>query len=167
MRAMAGYFVAMPQGQQGPFPASELVARGVRPDMLVWTEGMADWRPAGTVGELSGMFPYAAPPPPPQVHYAPPGYAGPTMVPPVATAVYSDKKLAAGLCAIFIGSFGIHKFILGYTGAGVIMLLATVLSCGVLGIVMHVISIIEGIIYLTKSDAEFVQTYVQGRKEWF
>lgn len=33
--------------------------------------------------------------------------------------------------------------------------------------VMAVISLIEGILYLTKSDAEFYQTYVQNKKEWF
>jgi TM2 domain-containing membrane protein YozV len=77
------------------------------------------------------------------------------------------KKLAAGLCAIFIGSFGIHKFILGYTTAGLIMLLATVLTCGIAGMVMHVISIVEGVIYLTKSDAEFYETYMVRQKEWF
>jgi hypothetical protein len=29
------------------------------------------------------------------------------------------------------------------------------------------IGLIEGIIYLTKSDAEFVKTYVENRREWF
>ena len=29
------------------------------------------------------------------------------------------------------------------------------------------IGVIEGIIYLTKSDEEFVATYVEGRKGWF
>ena len=32
--------------------------------------------------------------------------------------------------------------------------------------VMHVIGIVEGIIYLTKSDEDFVRTYVQGQKGW-
>jgi hypothetical protein len=32
---------------------------------------------------------------------------------------------------------------------------------------MHIIGLIEGIIYLTKSDEEFVRIYVDGRKEWF
>jgi TM2 domain-containing membrane protein YozV len=83
---------------------------------------------------------------------------------------YSDaasKKLAAGLCAIFIGSLGIHKFILGYTTAGVIMILVSFLTCGVGAIVMHIISIIEGIIYLTKSDEEFYRLYIASKREWF
>ena len=47
------------------------------------------------------------------------------------------------------------------------MLLVSVLSCGTLYAVMHLIGLIEGIIYLAKSDDEFVRLYVDGRKEWF
>src|ERR1044072_2778077 len=61
-----------------------------------------------------------------------------------------DKKILAGILAIVVGSLGVHKFILGYTTEGLIMLLCTVLTCGVLGIVMSVVGIIEGIMYLTK-----------------
>ncbi|MGB8508077.1 MAG: TM2 domain-containing protein [Pyrinomonadaceae bacterium] len=79
----------------------------------------------------------------------------------------ANKKLAAGLCGILIGAFGIHKFILGYTTEGVIMLLATLLTCGFAGMVTGVIGIVEGVIYLTKTDEEFVRTYVQNKKGWF
>jgi hypothetical protein len=47
------------------------------------------------------------------------------------------------------------------------MLLVTILTCGIAGAVTHLIGLIEGIIYLCKSDEEFVRTYVDGRKEWF
>ena len=79
----------------------------------------------------------------------------------------SNKKLAAGLLAIFLGSFGVHKFVLGYNTAGLIMLLVTVLTCGIAGFVMGVIGIIEGIIYLTKTPEEFGSIYIQNSKEWF
>lgn len=79
----------------------------------------------------------------------------------------SNKKLAAGLLAIFLGSFGVHKFVLGYNTAGLIMLLVTVLTCGIAGFVMGVIGIIEGIIYLTKTPEEFESIYIQKSKEWF
>jgi len=101
-------------------------------------------------------YSYSFPPPPP-----------PPPPPPNPYAEANGKKLAAGLCAILVGSFGIHKFILGYNTAGLIMLLATVLTCGIAGIAMHIISIVEGVMYLTKSDAEFYSTYMAGRKEWF
>ncbi len=79
----------------------------------------------------------------------------------------SNKKLAAGLLAIFLGSLGVHKFVLGYNTAGLIMLLVTVLTCGIAGFVMGVIGIIEGIIYLTKTPEEFESIYIQNSKEWF
>ena len=79
----------------------------------------------------------------------------------------SNKKLAAGLLAIFLGSFGVHKFVLGYNTAGLIMLLVTVLTCGIAGFVMGVIGIIEGLIYLTKTPEEFESIYIQNSKEWF
>ena len=84
-----------------------------------------------------------------------------------ALAEVSNKKLAAGLLGIFLGAFGIHKFVLGYTTPGVIMLVVTVLTCGFGGFVMGVIGLIEGIIYLTKTPEEFQATYIAGRKEWF
>lgn len=79
----------------------------------------------------------------------------------------ANKKVAAGICGLLLGPFGVHKFILGYQTEGVIMLLVSILSCFMLSIVMQVIGIIEGIVYLTKSDEEFVRTYIEGRKGWF
>lgn len=79
----------------------------------------------------------------------------------------ASNKIAAGVCGILLGSLGVHKFILGYTMAGLIMLLITVLTCGVAGVITHIIGLIEGIIYLTKSDEEFVRTYVINKREWF
>ena len=86
--------------------------------------------------------------------------------PPATTdwkALGADKKLTAGLCGILIGSFGVHKFILGYTTEGLIQIGITVITCGLGGI----IGLIEGIIYLTKSDEDFVRTYIQNKKGWF
>lgn len=47
------------------------------------------------------------------------------------------------------------------------MLLVTLLTCGFGGFVTGVIGLIEGIIYLTKSDEEFVNTYITNQKPWF
>ncbi len=79
----------------------------------------------------------------------------------------AEKKLVAGILAILLGSLGIHKFYLGYNQAGIIMLLVSLLSCGFASPVMGVIGIVEGIMYLMKSDEEFVATYVTGQKPWF
>ncbi|HEX5832762.1 MAG TPA: TM2 domain-containing protein [Pyrinomonadaceae bacterium] len=82
-------------------------------------------------------------------------------------AMGADKKMVAGILAILLGSLGVHKFILGYTTEGVIMLLVSILSCGILAVIPSVIGIVEGIMYLTKSDEEFVRTYIQSKKGWF
>jgi TM2 domain-containing membrane protein YozV len=75
----------------------------------------------------------------------------------------ADKKIVAGICGILVGGFGVHKFILGYTTEGIIQIVITFLTCGIGSIV----GLVEGIIYLTKSDEEFVRTYIQNKKGWF
>lgn len=93
-----------------------------------------------------------------------PGHGG--MADPLAS-----NKVAAGVCGILLGALGIHKFILGYPIAGLIMLLVTIVggwfTCFFSAYAMALVGLIEGIIYLTKTDADFVQTYVRNRREWF
>ena len=75
----------------------------------------------------------------------------------------ADKKILVGLMGILFGGFGVHKFMLGYTTEGLIQIAITIVTCGIGGIV----GLIEGIIYLTKSDQEFVDTYIRNKKGWF
>jgi TM2 domain-containing membrane protein YozV len=75
-----------------------------------------------------------------------------------------NKKIVCGILAILLGPLGIHKFVLGYTNEGVITLVLSVVTCG---IVTSLIGLIEGIIYLTKTDAEFYQTYQANKRGWF
>jgi len=83
----------------------------------------------------------------------------------------AEKKVAAGVLAILLGGLGIHKFYLGYTTAGIIMLVVSLclgaFTCGSGIGLMGLVGLIEGIIYLTKTDADFVATYVTNKKEWF
>lgn len=87
-----------------------------------------------------------------------------------------NKKVLAGILAIIFGSLGVHKFILGYKKEGLILLGITVASyvlmcffgLGLLFLwIPGLIGLIEGIIYLTKTDADFYATYQIGRKPWF
>jgi len=123
----------------------------VNAQTLVQTEGTPEWKPLASIPEFASE-PKAVPPP---------------IVPPSVFAARASNKIPAGICGILLGGFGVHKFILGYTGAGLVMLLVTLLSCLILSPVMHLIGLIEGIIYLCKPDEEFVRVYVDGRKEWF
>ncbi|TPV35089.1 TM2 domain-containing protein [Paucihalobacter ruber] len=86
-----------------------------------------------------------------------------------------NKKILAGILAILLGTFGVHKFILGYNKEGFIMLAIALVgfltTCLVIGAfilwIPGIIGLIEGIIYLTKSDEEFYNTYQAGKKPWF
>ena len=89
---------------------------------------------------------------------------------------FIDKKLAAGLCGILVGGFGVHKFILGYNNAGIIMLSVWLVGmffglCLIVPIILSIgiqaVGLIEGILYLTKSDEEFYRTYAIEKREWF
>lgn len=153
------YKIIGADGQQyGPVSSGQIrqwmAENRVRADTLAQAEGAADWKPLGSFPEFA------------DVHSVPP-----TMTPPVGTYPppnpRASNKIPAGVCGIIIGGFGVHKFILGYTGAGLIMLLVSVLSCGALCPLMSLVGLVEGIIYLTKTDDEFVRLYIDGRKEWF
>jgi TM2 domain-containing membrane protein YozV len=84
-----------------------------------------------------------------------------------AVKEFAGKKIAAGICGILLGGLGIHKFVLGLTTPGIIMLLVTLLTCGIGSIVTSIIGLVEGIIYLTKSDEDFYQDYAVNKKGWF
>ena len=75
----------------------------------------------------------------------------------------AEKKILCGILAILFGSLAIHKFILGYTKEGIIQLILSIVTCGIFGLV----GFVEGIIYLTKSDQDFVDTYINGHRGWF
>ena len=167
------YRIIGKDGQQyGPVTADQLrswiAENRANAQTLVQPDGAQDWQPLGSLPEFGADLK------PPLVSATVP----PTITPPpFAPAPRASNKIPAGICGILLGGLGVHKFILGYSGAGGIMLGVTVgcfvlcfVTCGLtaLGIsAMHVIGIVEGIIYLTKSDEEFVRVYVDGRKEWF
>ena len=78
-----------------------------------------------------------------------------------------NKRVLAGVLGILLGTLGIHKFVLGYQNEGLIMLLISVLTCGIGAGVIGLIGLIEGIIYLTKSDEEFYHIYQENKRGWF
>jgi TM2 domain-containing membrane protein YozV len=194
------YYVADGTTQRGPFTEQELAGMALRPDTLVWHEGMPQWEPAGDVPALKPLLGQPASVPLPSLNRAPAespdqntgaaqpaaplpmGYASPQYYPPPYDPATS-KKVAAGVCGILLGGLGIHKFILGLTSGAVTMLCIT-LAGGLAGmgcacffpplfllafgpVVMHIIGLVEGIIYLTKSDQEFYQLYIVQRRQWF
>ena len=86
-------------------------------------------------------------------------------------ATFIAKKTTAGILALLLGGLGVHKFYLGFTTPGLIMCLVCIiggiLTCGLACIPIGIIALIEGIMYLTKSDDEFYQLYAVEKKGWF
>ena len=74
-----------------------------------------------------------------------------------------SKRILAGVLGIVLGQLGVHKFVLGYTKEGLLQIALTIVTCGIGGLV----GLIEGIIYLTKSDEQFIQEYQINKKGWF
>lgn len=66
----------------------------------------------------------------------------------------SEKnRIVACVLAIFLGGLGVHKFYLGKIGIGIIYLLLS------WTFIPSIVGLIEGIIYLTMSDATFAAKY--------
>ena len=110
------------------------------------------------------------PPPAPEGSPAPETPPAADQPAPAAAGGGSDKKVIAGILGILLGWIGIHKFYLGYQKEGIIMLVVGLVGyflCGIPTMVTGIIGLIEGIMYLTKSDDEFDKTYVTGQKPWF
>lgn len=71
------------------------------------------------------------------------------------TATSSSKdRTTAAILALFLGGIGAHHFYLGNTLRGVLYLLF------VWTLIPLIVALIEGVIYLTKSDEEFQRKYV-------
>ena len=105
-------------------------------------------------------------------------------------------KVVAGLLGIFLGWAGVHKFYLGIKkpatiqlavgGGGLVLALIVAnlfIALGIFGIGVFIglllyavgyialmsagiLGLVEGIIYLTKSDEDFQSIYVTGQKQW-
>jgi TM2 domain-containing membrane protein YozV len=78
--------------------------------------------------------------------------AAPSVIDPEA-----PSKVAAGLLAILLGGLGVHRFYLGDLGLGLLYALFSWSG------VPSVIGLIEGIVYLAKSDEAWAREHPAGR----
>ncbi len=74
-----------------------------------------------------------------------------------------SKRVLCGVMGILLGGIGIHRFVLGDVTGGILRIVISIVTCGI----GSLIGFIEGIIYLTKSDEQFVKEYQEGKKAWF
>ena len=78
--------------------------------------------------------PYGSDPslPPPVDYYGyPPPYPGQFGVDAWGRPVSDKSKLVAGLLQLFLGTFGIGRFYLGYNGIAIAQLAVSLLTCGI------------------------------------
>jgi TM2 domain-containing membrane protein YozV len=158
-------------GQQQPTPIDQqslvsLISTGqVRLNDNVWCETMPGWLPVSHVPELTAHS-RPARAALSQVPAFPP--VGPETTSGTVAPEYRQfvgKKTGAGVVALLLGTLGIHKFMLGLTTGGITMLLLFLLVLPIP--VLSIIALIEGVIYLTKSDEQFFRDYAVSKKQWF
>lgn len=66
------YYMIVDGRQTGPFVREELKYHNLRPDSMVWCQGLQDWVPASSLAELADLF--TAPPVSVVIDEAPPAY---------------------------------------------------------------------------------------------
>ena len=86
-----------------------------------------------------------------------------TTPPPPMQSNVTSQRVLCGVMGLLLGGIGIHRFILGDVLGGILRIVISVVTCGA----GSLIGFIEGIIYLTKSDEEFIRIYQVGKKGWF
>lgn len=100
--------------------------------------------PPGGANPPQGAYPPAGAYPPPGGYPYPPypsGYRDPE----------AKSRVVAGVLGILLGSIGVHRFYLGYTGIGVLQIVATIVTCGLAG----VWGFVEGIVYLVSKQGYY------------
>ena len=149
---MSQYYMAVGTAQQGPFPCEQLLTRGLRPDTIVWAEGMSQWQRADTIPELALLFvaaPVAAP-----VAYA---TAVPQFQPSQQPIVYQTVNVASS------GVSGITTPLLISAIGNIVIGLAWFSTCFgiVVAIPMFILCVFEFIVYAHAS-----RTNRENLKSW-
>lgn len=122
------------QGTERKGPVDEATIRSlisggvISIDTLVWTEGMPSWVALQQTSLAAGL---PVPPPSPAAFQ-----------PAEATVANAKDRVAYVLLAVLLGC-GIHNLYAGYTTKGIIQLLVSILSCGILWLFMWIWAIIE------------------------
>lgn len=163
------WYIVFNNQQIGPMSAEQMKSYHVTPDTLVWRNGETEWRPIYSYPELMQALST------PGTSYPGPGPVGGPTVAPVAPAVgpcpphspmYGAQpvkdKTATGLFAIFLGGLGIQYFYLGKVTGGIITIVLSLITCGV----WSILTLIQGILMLTMTQAEFERKYVYTQSDF-
>jgi hypothetical protein len=107
------YFFAQGDQQRGPYTLEQLAPLGLKPDTLVWHDGLPEWKQAGALPELASLFaprrpiagvvpPAASAPAPALVYQTAAGIGGHTNGMAIASLVLGIVGLVTMVC-YFIG----------------------------------------------------------------
>ncbi|MDE7381653.1 MAG: DUF4339 domain-containing protein [Muribaculaceae bacterium] len=71
-----------------------------------------------------------------------------------------SKRIVCGIMAILFGTLGIQYFLVGKIGGGLLTILISIITCGL----WEIVTLIQGILMLTMTDAVFNEKYVYTDK---
>lgn len=126
------YYINFNGQQVGPMTEEQLLAYPVNINTPVCSEG-GQWLPLSSYPELMQLL---------QARNHP--------------GSIDSKRVLCGILAILLGSLGVQYFVIGKVGAGLLTILLTIVTCGL----WSVLTLVQGIMMLTMSDAEFERKYV-------
>ena len=66
-----------------------------------------------------------------------------------------DNKIVFGIMCIIFNSVGVPCFLQGHVKAGILRIVLSVVTCGVIGVINEIMGIIIGIKVLCMSDEEY------------
>lgn len=130
------YYLTINGRTVGPMSAQQLMYYDIDSNTPVSRDG-SDWAPLFTYPELMELYNRRG-----RVLGAGDGVS---------------QRVLCGLLAIFLGYLGIQYFVIGKTAAGIYTILLSLITCGG----WSIITLIQGILMLCMSDAEFNRKYVQ------
>lgn len=136
------YFITYNGQTIGPMTVDQLVSYPVTPDTPVCTEDNQVWQPLYTHPELMEALNRAT-----------------TCRPAAEINATGKDKILCGILALLLGGFGAHYFYLGKIGGAIICILLTLVTCGA----WSIITLIQGILILTMTQAQFEQKYVLSK----
>lgn len=125
------YFLSIEGRVVGPMTPYQVLAYNVNPNTHVSTDGI-NWKPLYAFPELMEIYNNRQ------------------------AQSNDSKRILCGVLAIFLGYLGIQYFIIGKTSAGIYTILLSLVTCGA----WEIVTLIQGILMLCMSDAEFDRKYV-------
>ncbi len=132
------YYITINNQTVGPMSAEQMMAYPVTNETPVSRDGGA-WQPLYTYPELMQLY----------------QNSGKSVA---ANAEVSSKKTLCGIMAIILGGLGVQYFVMGKVGAGFLTILLTVVTCGL----WEIVTLIQGIMMLCMTDADFKRKYIDS-----